>query len=80
MCSYCGKRGFSNEANVCRATSWTLGFRLKLLTQLVKVELLLAKPQSLTISLGNAKTTCVDVWKLYIFPNQIESWALIADK
>lgn len=80
MCSYSGKRGFSDETNVCRARSWVLGFRLKLLTQLVKVELLLAKPQSLTISLENAKRACVDVWRLYIFPNLIESWVLIADK
>lgn len=41
-----------------------LGFGLKLLTQLVKVKLLLAKPQSLTISLGNAERTCVGADKV----------------
>lgn len=37
------------------------GFGLKLLAQLVKVELLLAKAQSLTISLENAKRVCLGV-------------------
>lgn len=41
-----------------------LGFGLKLMSQLVKVKLLLAKPQSLTISLGNAERAFVGVDKV----------------
>lgn len=36
-----------------------LGFGLKLLTQLVKVKLLLAKTQGLTVSLENTEMACV---------------------
>lgn len=64
MCSYCGQRGFGDEAQVCRAWGWMLGFGLKLMSQLVKVKLLLAEPQSLTISLGNAERAFVGVDKV----------------
>ena len=59
MSSYCSQRGFGDETQVCRAWGWMLGFRLKLLAQLVKVKLLFPKPQSFTVSLVTADTACV---------------------
>lgn len=63
MCGYCSQRGFGDEAQVCRAGGWKLGFGLELLTQLVKVKLLLPKSQSLTVSLENAEMASVGVEK-----------------
>ena len=51
MCSYHSKRGVGDEAQVRRARGWMFGLWLELLTQLVKVKLLLPETQSLTVSL-----------------------------
>lgn len=53
MCGYLGQRGSGDKTQVSGTWSWILCFGLKLLPQLVKVELLLAESQSFTISLEN---------------------------
>lgn len=53
MCGYLGQRGSGDETQVSGTWSWILCFGLKLLPQLVKVELLLAESLSFTISLEN---------------------------
>lgn len=55
MLSHGSQGGLGDEAQVCRAGGWTLGFRFKLLAQLVKVKLLLPKTQSLTIALEKCR-------------------------
>lgn len=61
MCGYLGQRSPGDETQVSGAWSWMLCFGLKLLPQLVKVELLLAESQSFPIPLENTRTRCFQV-------------------
>lgn len=51
VCSDCRQWSLCDQTEVCRARSWTLGFGLKLLANLVEVQFLMPKAQGLSIPL-----------------------------